>query len=147
MEPYENNVIPARTAVVLHAAKGTYTFWSTAQEVPAIEGNALVPVCEDRKDVEAGSTALLKVKNGVVGFQKSTSKQISAGSAYIPYSEGQEEFRQLQESETGILSEFEVQNSKFKIADAQSLYDISGRKVSEAHKGVIIVNNKKMLKR
>ena len=91
--------------------------------------------------------ALLKVKNGVVGFQKSTSKQISAGSAYIPYSEGQEEFRQLQESETGIQSEFEVQNSKFKIADAQSLYDISGRKVSEAHKGVIIVNNKKMLKR
>ena len=147
MEPYENNVIPARTAVVLHAAKGTYTFWSTAQEVPAIEGNALVPVCEDRKDVEAGSMALLKVKNGVVGFQKSTSKQISAGSAYIPYSEGQEEFRQLQESETGINMDFKIQNSKFKIADAQSLYDISGRKVSEAHKGVIIVNNKKMLKR
>ena len=144
MVPYECDVIPARTAVVLHAAKGTYTFWSTTQEVPAIENNALVANCEDRKDVEAGTMALLKVKSGQVGFQKSTSKQIAAGSAYIPYSEGQEEFRVLQDAETGVKK---IDNAQCSMLNVQSSYDLTGQKVSAFHKGVIIVNNKKMLKR
>jgi len=144
LEPYDNDIVPARTAVVLHAAKGTYTFWSIAQDVPAIGDNALVPVFEDRKDMEAGSMALLKVKNGQIGFQKSTSKQIAAGSAYIPYSEGQEEFRMLQESETNVKNIDSVQCS---MSDVHPAYDLSGRKAVETHRGVIIVNNKKMLKR
>jgi len=144
MVPYECDVIPARTAVLLHAAKGTYTFWSTTQEVPAIENNALVANCEDRKDVEAGTMALLKVKNGQVGFQKSTSKQIAAGSSYIPYSEGQEEFRVLQDAETGVKN---INNVQCLMLNVQSSYDLSGRRATDTHKGVVIVNNKKMLKR
>jgi hypothetical protein len=144
MEPYSQPVIPARTAVVIHADKGTYTFWSTTEETPAIEGNILVANCEDRKDMVAGSMALLKVKNGQVGFQKSISKQITAGSAYIPYTEGQEEFRVLQESETKVKNIKNVQCSMFNV---QSAYDLSGRRVPQTHKGITIVNNKKMLKR
>jgi len=144
MVPYECDVIPARTAVLLHAAKGTYTFWSTTQEVPAIENNALVANCEDRKDVEAGTMALLKVKTGQVGFQKSTSKQIAAGSSYIPYSEGQEEFRVLQDAETGVKN---INNVQCLMLNVQSSYDLSGRRATDTHKGVVIVNNKKMLKR
>ena len=144
MVPYDGDVIPARTAVVLHAAKGTYTFWSTTQEVPAIENNVLVANCEDRKDVEAGTMALLKVKSGQVGFQKSTSKQIAAGSAYIPYSEGQEEFRVLQDAETGVKN---INNVQCSMLNVQSSHDLSGRRATEPHKGIIIVNNKKMLKR
>ena len=144
MEPYSQPVIPARTAVVIHADKGTYTFWSTTEETPAIEGNILVANCEDRKDMVAGSMALLKVKNGQVGFQKSISKQITAGSAYIPYTEGQEEFRVLQESETKVKNINNVQCSMFNV---QSDYDLSGRRVPKTHKGITIVNNKKMLKR
>ena len=145
MEPYTQPVIPARTAVVLHADKGTYTFWSTTSEMPAIEGNILVANYEDRKDMVAGSMALLKVKNGQVGFQKSISKQITAGSAYIPYSEGQEEFRVLQESETGIGSL--TPNSQLSTLNSQLHYNLSGQRVSRTHKGITIVNNKKMLKR
>ena len=142
--PYKLNVVPARTAVVLHAAKGTYTFWSTTQEVPAIEDNVLVANCEDRKNMESGSMALLKVKNGQVGFQKSTSKQIAAGSSYIPYSEGQEEFRVLQDAETGVKKN---DNAQCSMLNVQSSYDLSGRRATDLHKGVIIVNNKKILKR
>ena len=112
--------------------------------MPAIENNALVANCEDRKDVEAGTMALLKVKSGQVGFQKSTSKQIAAGSAYIPYSEGQEEFRVLQDAETGVKK---IDNAQCSMLNVQSSYDLTGQKVSAFHKGVIIVNNKKMLKR
>ena len=149
MMPFSHDVIPARTAVLLHAAKGAYTFWSTTQDAPAIENNVLVSNCEDRKDVEAGSMALLKVKNGQVGFQKSTSKQIAAGSAYIPYAEGQEEFRVLQEDETGIRS---LTPDPSPVGEGNTLgegdsYNLAGQKVPETHKGVVIVNNKKVLKR
>ena len=149
MMPFSYDVIPARTAVLLHAAKGAYTFWSTTQDAPAIENNVLVSNCEDRKDVEAGSMALLKVKNGQVGFQKSTSKQIAAGSAYIPYAEGQEEFRVLQEDETGINS---LTPNLSPVGEGNTLdegdsYNLAGQKVPETHKGVVIVNNKKVLKR
>jgi hypothetical protein len=144
--PYTQPVIPARTAVVLYASKGTYTFWSTTADMPSIEGNILVPNCEDRKDMVAGSMALLKVKNGQVGFQKSTQKQIAAGSAYVPYSEGQEEFRVLKDAETSLTPSPSLKGGGSEEGKG-NLYDLSGRSVRDTHKGVIIVNNKKMLKR
>ena len=144
--PYPHAVIPARTAVVLYAPKGTYTFWSTPTDMPAIEGNILVANCEDRKDMVAGSMALLKVKNGQVGFQKSTQKSISAGSAYIPYTEGKEEFRVLQDAEDGIGL---IKNEKIK-ENCES-YDLSGRRMFNTQcsmiNGIVINNNKKVLKR
>lgn len=142
--PYLQPVIPARTAVVVYASKGTYTFWSTTAEMPAIEGNVLVANCEDRKDMASGSMALLKVKNGQVGFQKSTQKTISAGSAYIPYSDGQDEFRVLQDAEDAI----EVIGDSPSGILGKTAYDLSGRHVGNRMKrGLIIQNNKKMLRR
>jgi len=138
--PYLKPVIPARTAVVLRAARGTYTFWSTLQDAEPIENNLLIANCEDRSDIVSGSMALLKVKNGQVGFQKSTLKKLAAGSAYIPFSEGQEEFRTLQFIETGIET--------VKTTQEETAYDLSGKKVSKTNaSGIIIVNNKKLLKR
>ena len=112
--------------------------------MPAIEGNVLVANCEDRKDMASGSMALLKVKNGQVGFQKSTQKTISAGSAYIPYSEGQDEFRVLQDAEDAI----EVIGDSPSGILGKTAYDLSGRHVGNRMKrGLIIQNNKKMLRR
>ena len=172
--PYTQQVIPARTAVVLHAVKGNYTFWSTFKQVAAIEGNVLVANCVDSKNMVSGSMALLKVKNGEVGFQKSSLKQISAGSAYIPYLEGQEEFRVLQEDEDGIVNEESLsQRSEVGSKSSSAIYDLSGHKIFNASsergenqtgmssseceqartkfsvlkKGVYIHNNKKVLKR
>ena len=122
----------------------------------------------------SGSMALLKVKNGEVGFQKSSLKQLSAGSAYIPYLEGQEEFRVLQEDEDGIVNEESLsRRSEMGSQSAGAIYDISGHKMFNAvsvrgenqtgwgssereqartkfsflKKGVYIHNNKKVLKR
>ncbi len=140
--PYTQPVIPAVTAVVLHAPKGTYTFPSTTAQVAPIEGNVLVACCEDRKNIPSGSMALLKVKNGEVGFQKSTSKQIAAGSAYVPYSDGQEDFRVLQMSEVGIESPATAP------AGDAARYDLLGRKLPAGQTSpIMIINNKKILKR
>ena len=141
--PYDQPVIPAHTAVVLHATKGTYDFWSTSTEMPAIPGNILIANCEERKNMVSGSMAVLKVKNGQVGFQKSTLKQIAAGSAYIPYQEGQEEFRVLQDVETSLVKEELRAKTEKSVGE---MYDLSGRKI-DSKKGVVICNNKKMLKK
>ena len=138
--PYTKKVIPAVTAVVIHAPKGTYTFLSTPAQADPIEGNILVACCEDKKNMTAGSMALLKVKNGEVGFQKSTSKQIAAGSAYIPYSEEQETFRVLKMIEDGIDSPTLSRTSE----DAR--YDLMGRKLPKGQSSsIMIVNHKKIL--
>ena len=91
----------------------------------------------------SGSMAVLKVKNGQVGFQKSTLKQIAAGSAYIPYQEGQEEFRALQDVETSLVKEELRAKTEKSVGE---MYDLSGRKI-DSKKGVVICNNKKMLKK
>lgn len=140
--PYTERVIPAVTAVVLHAAKGTYTFWSTPEQVAPIEGNVLVACCEDNKNMAAGSMALLKVKNGEVGFQKSTSKQIAAGSAYIPYFEGQDTFRILEDTENSLNSLTTDPHP-----ERETIYDLSGRTLlGGLRKNIYIHNNKKTLK-
>ena len=84
--------------------------------------------------------ALLKVKNGEVGFLKSTSKQIAAGSAYIPYSEEQEAFRVLQMLEDGMES------TRLTHSDEDSRYDLTGRKLPKGQSSrIMIVNHKKIL--
>ena len=138
--PYTKPVIPAITAVVIHAAKGTYTFLSTPTQVDPIEGNILVACCEDKKNITSGSMALLKVKNGEVGFLKSTSKQVAAGSAYIPYSEEQEDFRVLQMLDDGMES------TRLTHSDEDSRYDLMGRKLPKGQSSrIMIVNHKKIL--
>lgn len=142
LTPYTRDVIPARTAVVVHAAKGTYTFWSITDDVPVVKENALVTNCEYLSGMEAGSMSTLKVKNGVVGFSKTTAKTLAAGSTYIPYIAGQDEFRPLKEDEDAIHnSEFIIQNS-----GEGETFDLSGRRVEKAGKGIYIINNKKILK-
>lgn len=140
--PYSYKVIPARTAVVVHAPKGTYTFWSTTQEVPAVRGNALVANCEYLSGMESGSMATLKVKNGVVGFAKTTAKTLVAGSTYIPYIAGQDDFRPLKEDEDVIRALGESAGQ----LDNQQAYNLAGQRVNRTEKGLYIINNKKILK-
>lgn len=143
LEPYTKPVIPALTAVIIHAPKGTYNFWSTVEPAASVEENVLVACCEDKKNIVSGTISLLKVRNGEVGFQKATSKQVAAGSAYIPYSEGQETFRVLQNTGNGIEM---VQSSGLKRQGTDTIYDLSGRRLPSGHTSpIIIVNNKKIL--
>lgn len=146
--PYLRDVIPARTAVVVHAAKGSYTFWSTTEDVPAVDDNALVANCENLTGMEAGSMATLKVKNGVAGFSKTTAKTLAAGATYIPYVAGQDDFRPLKEDADAIRG-VNAGDSEGEARDGD-VYDLLGRKVArpigKAGKGLYIMNNKKILK-
>lgn len=141
LKPWLENVIPARTAVVVHAAKGNYTFWSTTDCSAEAKDNALVANCENRTGIESGSMATLKVKNGVVGFAKTTAKTLAAGAAYVPYSADLPDFRELKDYEDGIGS-----LTSDPSPEEGNIYDLAGRKVKTAGKGLYIINNKKILK-
>lgn len=142
MIPYLQPVIPAQTAVVVHAAKGTYTFWSTTDAVAPVRDNALIANCEARSGIEAGSMATIKVRNGEVGFSKTTAKTLAAGAAYIPYISGQDDFRPLKEDEDAVSL------SPNHSPVSGEMYDLLGRKVSSSssNKGLYIIDNKKILK-
>ena len=144
LRPYAAAVIPACTAVVIRAARGTYTFPSVAQNAPAIPDNVLVPVCEARKGIQSGSMRTLKVKNGVAGFARVSSTSANAGSAYVPCVEGEPDFLPLSDLEDAIQSLPAAQQST---GDA---YDLQGRKAPADHQragDIYIINNKKILKR
>lgn len=141
LNPYDQPVIPACTAVVMRAPKGTYTFCSTTTDAPPISGNVLMPVNENLKDISSGSVRTFKVKNGVAGFAKVSSTSLNAGVTYIPYHEGEEDFLPLQEDESSISS---VSGGK---AEDSPVYDLQGRRTRMQEKGnIYIINHKKILK-
>lgn len=139
--PYSQPVIPACTAVLLKAAKGTYTLYSTTADAPSVQDNVLIPVNENLKGITSGSVRTFKVKNGVPGFSKVSSTSLNAGVTYIPYHEGEEDFLPLKEDETRISA---VPGAG--TGDAP-VYDLQGRKVIDQKAGnVYIINHKKILK-
>ncbi|MGN0234086.1 MAG: hypothetical protein ACI4B5_06675 [Bacteroidaceae bacterium] len=139
--PYDQPVIPACTAVMIHAPKGTCTFCSTTHDAPNIQDNVMIPVNENLKDITSGSVRTFKVKNGVAGFAKVSSTSLSAGVAYIPYHEGEEDFLPLQEDENSISPVSEEGTN------SMSVYDLHGRKVRVQEEGnIYIINHKKIMK-
>ena len=139
--PYSQPVVPACTAVLLKAAKGTYTLYSTTADAPSVQDNVLIPVNENLKGITSGSVRTFKVKNGVPGFSKVSSTSLNAGVTYIPYHEGEEDFLPLKEDETRISA---VPGAG---AGDEPVYDLQGRKVLDQKAGnVYIINHKKILK-
>ena len=144
LKSYFSPVVPARTAVLLRAAKGTYTLPGTAKDAPPVDGNALVAVNENVKGLPSGSIRVLKVVGGEVGFSRSTSTSVTAGSAYIPFREGEDDFRPLADVEDGLPQAMSEADG------GTRAYDLTGRPADAAHQrknNIYIINNKKILKR
>ncbi len=138
-------VVPARTAVLIHAAKGTYTLPSTTKNAPAVDDNLLVAVNEPLKGIKSGTIRVLKIVSGQVGFSKSSSTSMVAGSAYLPYNEGEDDFRPFVDVEDGLSS---VRTGA--LESGTQAYDLMGRKVDASRQkknDIYIINNKKILKR
>lgn len=143
LRPYSFAVIPTRTAVVLHAARGTYQFSSTVADAPDIPDNVLLPVCEALTGVSAGSMRTLRVKNGVAGFSRTSSTSAAAGTAYVPCMDGEEDFLPLS------LEGDAVSGVRADDSDEGQAYDLMGRKVYPAGQkagDIYIINNKKILR-
>ena len=143
-------VLPENAGVIVKAAAGKYDFSISALPVSATNGNLLVGTVVDT-DVAADAKktyyVLSNPENGPVGFYKAALTdgkfKNNANKAYLPItSESESSSRFLSfgfGTETAIESVESVENNAV-------VYDLAGRRVQGAQKGIFIVNGKKVVK-
>ncbi len=138
------NVIPANSAVVLTGEKGDYTFTATTEAGEAVTDNVLFGYATVTDATgNTGIYALANKTNGVA-FYPFVGSTYKAGKAYLDISglsASEVRFFNIfdEGEETGIES-IETENAKAEI------YDLAGRRVQKAQKGLYIVNGKKVIK-
>ena len=127
------NIISAGTPVVLQGAQGFYSFVPTA-EVTEVAENDLKGTAEPL--TTDGTQYVLAEKDGVVGFYEATGT-IPAGKAYIEY------------IGAGIKG-FTLQGTGIENLNGDEqetvIYDLGGRRVQKAQKGIYIIKGRKVLK-
>jgi len=127
--------IPAAAAVVLEGTEGYYSFMPTTGAAAVAENDLKGAATALTAD---GSQYVLAKKDDVVGFYQATEGTIAAGKAYL----------------TGIPAGVKVVTfgTATSLTPALSeereavIYDLSGRRVEKATKGIYIINGKKVLK-
>ena len=146
--------LPAKTAVIIEAAKGKYTFEVATETTVAVVDNALDGTLYPKNITPEGEAYVLGNVGGVVGLYKATLNQgtnnaflNNANKAYLVVPTAQAEgvasysFR-FGEGTTGI-SEVKGENGNVK-----AIYDLTGRKVETiSAPGIYIVNGVKKLVR
>ncbi|MCR4921982.1 MAG: discoidin domain-containing protein [Bacteroidaceae bacterium] len=134
LNPVAGNVIGIYGGYVLQGAEGYYSFIPTDQEAGTVESDLYGTF----KPIEAGGNQyILAEKESVVGFYQATPETvIPAGKAYLEYT-GAPVKGFFFENADGIAN--------VKTNDSnETIYDLSGRRVEKATKGVFIVNGKKV---
>lgn len=134
-----SDVIPANVGVVVKAAQGTYNFNITTTENVATSALSGVPNTENVAS-ESAAFILANGKHGV-GFYKlsSANRTIHGFRAFYtaPVEAQAVSAFLLEDNVTGIE---EIETS----ADKAPIYDLSGRRVAKAEKGVYIQNGRKI---
>lgn len=132
--------IPAGSAVVLNGAEGEYSFVHVSQ-ADEVGENDLKGAAEDF--IADGSQYVLANKEGAVGFYYvNAGTTVPAGKAYLEVTGSDvKEFFLFADEATGIEGVQDVQKNQ----DVQ-MFDLSGRRVEKATKGVYIINGQKILK-
>ena len=135
------SAIPTDEAVVLKGAEGTYKFNILNVEANLVLDNDLVAA---KEEVTAdGSQYILAELEDQVGFAKATPEtKIAAGKGYLVISAGVKAFYPFgEDAETAIESLTPT------LSEGEGVvYDLSGRRVNKAQKGIYIINGKKVLK-
>ena len=156
-------VLPANTGVIIIAEEGTYTFTESNETPAVIEKNLLKGTVEKTEITAEANTSyyVLSAPDGVVAMYLAllTENKFwnNAHKAYLPISNGDlgifddevdSSVEQLSRrlvfdfgDETGI-DEVKTENANVKTA----VYDLSGRRVQKAQKGIYIQNGKLMVK-
>jgi len=145
-------MVPANTGILLYKDGGT------TEDIPVFNGTGAADVSENVFKV--GTGAELPSVDGTLhnyilnnhsiyglGFFKAAGKKVATNRAYIQIDEsvGVKEFIALPNfgDETGVES---IEHSPLTIDhEAGAVFDLSGRRVSKAQKGLYIVNGKKVL--
>ena len=153
------DVLPANTAVIVKATAGTYNFNYATGEVSAIEKNELKGTTVNKNIAEAayvlgvveGEVGLYTAANNVSTNTTNDEPEVTyeawknnAFKAYLP--KGENNARSLvfnfgDDTETAIES-VEAENANVNT----EIYDLAGRRVQNAQKGVFIVNGKVVIK-
>lgn len=143
--------IPANEAVLLNAVAGTYEFKYAAESTSTPVENELVGTVFDTNVAANAYVLSAQGEPAVVGFYKAqlnleenTKFKNNAFKAYLPAATGAESrflvFNFGDDNATAIEG-IEAENT----ADAV-VYDLAGRRVQKAQKGLYIVNGKKVIK-
>ena len=156
-------VLPANTGVIIMAEEGTYAFVESDETPAVIEKNLLKGTVEKTEITAEANTSyyVLSAPDGVVAMYLAllTENKFwnNANKAYLPISNGDlgifddevdSSVEQLSRrlvfdfgDETGI-DEVKTENANVKTA----VYDLSGRRIQNAQKGIYIQNGKLMVK-
>lgn len=129
----ENNVVPANTGVVLKGTEGDVVTFAPNAEVAA--GDCDLTACVSGATVEKNTVHVLATKDGQTGFYLYNGASIGAGKAYL---EGSTAARIVFDEETGINDINAEQN-------VEAIFNLQGQKMTEAKKGINIVNGKKVM--
>lgn len=143
--------IPANEAVLLNAEAGTYEFKYAAESTPV--ENELVGTVFDTNVAADAYVLSAQGEPAVVGFYKAelnleenTKFKNNAFKAYLPATAGGGEARFLvfnfgDDNATAIENIQGAENATNAV-----VYDLAGRRVQNAQKGIFIVNGKKVVK-
>jgi hypothetical protein len=148
-EVVEGNLVPANTGVLLFAKPGTYTVYAVDENYPigTISGNKLEAVTFAQNypldDDDAAANAYFILKEGAFYPIADNKKEVPACRAILKVAKGDAAAAASRldiviDGFTGITA------VKADLNNAQ-IYDMQGRKVNNAQKGVYIVNGKKVV--
>ena len=145
-----SGIIPAGYPVILEGEPGEYTFESTSEEGTAVENmlrgtDETVMITPEDQECKYYK---LSVKNDVVGFyfgaNNGAAFENQAHKVYLPVpvskANGVNYF--LFDSASGIDNMQTTGENADRVA-----YNLSGQRVSDSYKGVVIVNGKKVLRK
>lgn len=134
-----SDVIPANVGVVVKAAQGTYNFNITTTENVATSALSGVPNTENVAS-ESAAFILANGKHGVGFYKLSSANRTIHGfrAFYTAPAEAQAVSAFLLEDNVTGIEEIETS------ADKAPIYDLSGRRVAKAEKGVYIQNGRKI---
>ena len=148
-----DGIIPANTGAVITGAANTYSFIPSISYGATVSTNMLYgyeanntnPDLYSSVAVEGNSSFyILSVKNEVAGFyKKSTNFKVYNNKAYLNIPGQYQTIRLRFNNNDGTTGIIEVPTEALNMNGA--IYDLSGRRVEKATKGVYIVNGKKVI--
>ena len=145
----QEGLLPAETGVIIKAEAGKYDFnlYPNANSV-SVDGNLFVGSAIETKITAEDNTSyyILAAPDDNVGMypvelDENGAFDCKANKAYLPISSAPARIYFDFGTETGI-GEVKTENGELKA----EIYDLSGRKVENAKKGIFIVNGKKVIK-
>jgi hypothetical protein len=143
-----DGIVPAETGVVLRAEEGQYTFVETDKAGAAVENNMLLGYAGanayDDVELTEGTTSyvLTTGKNQVGFYRKDQAFKVYNNKAYLQVPEVKLNVLRLRfENADGTTDITELPVGG---AEAQEIFDLTGRRVATPAKGIYIVNGKKV---